>query len=135
MPLWFLPVAAAVVVLGVVVFLLLPRSGGAQTAWTRFDTQDVHSLSFVGGDPERLLFGHHGGLFESRDGGRSWAPLPVRDDAMSMAPADDGSIVIAGHPVFTASRDGGLTWAPIATDLPSLAGAFDLLLGGYSDRW
>lgn len=37
-----------------------------------------------------------------------------------MVPADDGSIVIAGHEVFTASRDGGRTWAPIASDLPSL---------------
>ena len=39
---------------------------------------------------------------------------------MGMAPADDGSIVIAGHEVFTASRDGGMTWASIAADLPSL---------------
>ncbi len=39
---------------------------------------------------------------------------------MSMAPADDGSIVIAGHEVFTASRDGGATWSSIPADLPSL---------------
>lgn len=39
---------------------------------------------------------------------------------MAMAPAADGSIVIAGHEVFTASRDGGATWARIRTDLPSL---------------
>lgn len=39
---------------------------------------------------------------------------------MSMTPAGDGSIVIAGHNVFTASRDGGATWAPIPADLPSL---------------
>jgi photosystem II stability/assembly factor-like uncharacterized protein len=116
-----LPVAAIAIVLvvGVVVVVnSLPKSG--QTAWTRLDTADVHSLAFVGGDPEHLLFGHHGGLLESRDGGRSWTALPVRDDAMSMAPADDGSIVIAGHEVFTASRDGGATWARIPADLPSL---------------
>jgi len=67
-----------------------------------------------------LLFGHHGGLLESRDGGRTWAPLGVRNDAMSTVPAADGSVVIAGHNVFTGSRDGGRTWAAIATDLPSL---------------
>jgi photosystem II stability/assembly factor-like uncharacterized protein len=110
---------AFVLVIGAVLFInALPKGG--QTAWARFDTADVHSLAFVGGDPEHLLFGHHGGLLESRDGGRSWSALPVRDDAMSMAPADDGSIVIAGHEVFTASRDGGFTWASIPADLPSL---------------
>jgi photosystem II stability/assembly factor-like uncharacterized protein len=39
---------------------------------------------------------------------------------MSLTPADDGSIVIAGHEVFTASRDGGATWSSIPADLPSL---------------
>jgi len=80
----------------------------------------VHSLSFVGNDPEHLLFGHHNGIAETRDGGTTWVPLPVGEDAMGMAAAADGSIVIAGHLVFTASRDGGQTWTPIAADLPSL---------------
>ncbi len=39
---------------------------------------------------------------------------------MSLSPASDASIVIAGHEVFVASRDGGQTWAPISGDLPSL---------------
>jgi hypothetical protein len=94
---------------------------GRRTPWATLRTQDVHSLAFVGGDPAHVLLGHHGGLLESRDGGpRTWSALPVRDDAMTMAPADDGSIVIAGHLVFTASRDGGATWASITADLPSL---------------
>lgn len=109
---------AAVVIATVLVLRSEPRGG--QVTWVRFDTADVHSLAFVGSDPEHLLFGHHGGLLESRDGGRTWAALPVRDDAMSMAPAGDGSIVIAGHEVFTASRDGGATWSAIPADLPSL---------------
>lgn len=103
-----------------VVLVNLRSSSATQTAWTRFGTQDVHSLSFVAGDPSRVLFGHHGGLLASSDGGQTWSPLPVRDDAMSMAPASDGSIVIAGHLVFTASRDGGATWTAIDTNLPSL---------------
>ena len=119
-PAWLLPVAAVVIVAVVAVLLWNAQSTGGQTAWARLGTQDVHALAFVGGDPQRVLFGHHGGLLESGDGGRTWSPLPVRDDAMSMASADDGSIVIAGHEVFTASRDGGATWAPVQTDLPSL---------------
>ena len=108
---------AAVALIGLALGL---RQSGGQAPWARLATQDVHSLAFVGHDTQHLLFGHHGGLRESRDGGRTWTDLPVRADAMAMAPASDGSIVIAGHDVFTASHDGGRTWAPIAADLPSL---------------
>lgn len=112
---------AAVIVL-VAVVILGGRGGseGSQTAWAHLGTQDVHSLAFVGDDPQHLLFGHHDGLSESRDGGRTWQALPTSEDAMAMRPAADGSIVIAGHDVFTASRDGGRTWTPISADLPSL---------------
>lgn len=89
-------------------------------AWTRLGSEDVHSLAFVGQGQQHLLFGHHGGLDESRDGGRTWAPLPVRDDAMSLSPGSDASIVIAGHDVLVASRDGGATWSPMRGDLPDL---------------
>ena len=110
------------VAIGVVVVAVILRAspGTAPVAWARFGTQDVHSLAFVDDDPSRLLFGHHGGLLATSDGGRTWAPLPVRDDAMSTSPAADGSVVIAGHNVFAASRDGGATWSPIDADLPSL---------------
>ncbi len=120
MPAWLLAavIALAIAAIGLIVFL--SRSPAGQVAWARLRTQDVHSLAFIGSDAQHLLFGHHGGLLESLDGGRAWAALPVRDDAMSMAPADDGSIVIAGHNVFTASRDGGATWSNIPADLPSL---------------
>ena len=113
--------AAAVAMIGLATFVVTRPPGPAeQVAWTSFGSADVHSLAFVDGDPQHLLFGHHGGLEESRDGGRTWSALPIRNDAMSMSPAADGSIVIAGHEVFVASRDGGKTWARITTDLPSL---------------
>lgn len=120
-PRWLLPAGVALTVAAVGLAVAL-RSGSSveQVAWATLRTQDVHSLAFVGGDPEHLLFGHHGGLLESPDGGRTWSALPIRDDAMAMTPADDGSIVIAGHEVFTASRDGGATWSKIAADLPSI---------------
>jgi photosystem II stability/assembly factor-like uncharacterized protein len=113
--------ALAVAALGLAVFLVLRSSSpAAPEPWATFGSEDVHSLAFVGADPQHLLFGHHGGLEETMDGGRTWSQLPVRDDAMSMSPASDASIVIAGHEVFVASRDGGQTWAPIRGDLPSL---------------
>ena len=99
---------------------IVTRSPGESVPWARLGTIDVHSLAFVDEDPSRLLFGHHFGLLESSDGGRTWSKLPVGEDAMSTSPATDGSIVIAGHNVFEASHDGGSTWAPIPADLPSL---------------
>lgn len=120
-PRW-LPFASLALVLALIgLAVVLTRPGpSAPAAWSRLGTQDVHSLAFVGDDPQHLLFGHHNGIAETRDGGKTWASLPVGEDAMGMAAATDGSIVIAGHEVFTASRDGGQTWAPIAADLPSL---------------
>ncbi len=121
-PRWFAPGAAAagLAVIALIAFLALGSQGGNQSAWARLGTEDVHSLAFVGDDTQHLLFGHHGGLSESRDGGRTWLALPISQDAMAMRPADDGSIVIAGHEVLTASRDGGTTWTSISADLPSL---------------
>lgn len=109
---------ALVAVISVVIVQALPKP--RQVAWAKLGTQDVHSLAFVGGDPEHLLFGHHGGVSQSLDGGRTWTSLSVREDAMSMTPAADGSIVIAGHEVFSGSSDGGATWRPIPADLPNL---------------
>ena len=100
--------------------LVVSRAPGEAIPWARLDTEDVHSLAFAGDGTDRILFGHHGGLLASTDGGRTWGALPLGDDAMSTATGSDGSIVIAGHDVFRASRDGGATWTSIATDLPSL---------------
>jgi photosystem II stability/assembly factor-like uncharacterized protein len=93
---------------------------GVPVSWARLGTADVHSLAFAPGASDRLFFGHHNGILASRDGGRTWAALPVDADAMGMRPAADGSIVIAGHEVLVASPDGGTTWAPLRADLPSL---------------
>lgn len=120
-PRWFPVATLAIVISFAALALFLSRPGpGAPAPWARLGTQDVHSLAFVGDDREHLLFGHHNGIAETRDGGKTWAPLPLGEDAMGMAAADDGSIVIAGHLVFSASRDRGQTWAPIDADLPSL---------------
>lgn len=107
----------AVAVAGIVG--LVARTIATPVAWSRLGTEDVHSLTFVGDDPGRLLFGHHAGVSESRDGGRSWTSLSRRSDAMSLGAATDGSIVVAGHDVFASSLDGGRSWADIPAALPS----------------
>ena len=112
-------VIATGIALAVAVLVASPAPRDA-LPWARLGTEDAHSLAVAGDGTDRLLFGHHGGLLESADGGRTWDALPLGDDAMSTATGSDGSIVIAGHDVFRASRDGGATWASIATDLPSL---------------
>lgn len=115
--------AAALLGVVAVVVLLLQRPadpGARSVAWARLGTSDAHSLAFAPDSTDRVLFGHHGGVLETRDGGRSWDPLALNADAMGMRPSVDGSIVIAGHEVFQASADEGRTWASMATDLPSL---------------
>ncbi len=110
-----------VITVGIAVATLVAsRAPLGATPWARLDTEDVHSLAFAGDGTDRILFGHHGGLLASGDGGRTWDALPVGEDAMSTSTASDGSIVIAGHEVFRASRDDGQTWTSIGTDLPSL---------------
>lgn len=111
--------AALVAVVAVVAWRVasVPR---APVAWTHLGTQDVHSLAFEPGTTERLLFGHHEGILESADGGRTWSALAVNADAMGMRPGIGGSIVIAGHDVLVASADGGRTWASIEADLPNI---------------
>lgn len=118
---WLPYVVFAVAIVAVLAFVIVqampkPR----QVAWAKLGTEDAHSLAFADGDPQHLLFGHHGGVKQSLDGGRTWTDLSVREDAMSMTAAAEGSIVIAGHDVLSASSDGGATWAPIAADLPNL---------------
>lgn len=112
-------VAAAVLAV-VAVALLLREDKTPPEAWARLGTQDVHSLAFAPGSTDHIYFGHHAGILETVDGGRTWAPLPVSDDAMGMRPSSDGSIVIAGHEVLVVSTDAGKTWEPIESDLPSI---------------
>ena len=111
---------AGALAVGAIAILLVRPGISSTVAWTRLGTEDVHSLAFAGDDPNRLIFGHHGGILSSADGGRSWDPLATRSDAMSLAPATDGSIVIAGHDVFAESRDDGRTWQDVPAGLPSL---------------
>lgn len=100
----------------------LSREGaGPPTAWATLGTADVHAVTFGPDDPEHLYFGHHGGLLESRDGGRSWQPGSLSGaDAMNVQTSGEQRMQIAGHEVYLESTDGGATWQPVPNDLPGL---------------
>lgn len=82
----------------------------------RVETQDVHALAFLG-TADRLILGHHGGILESTDGGRTWAAWGSGSDAMALGVAGVGSVVVAGHDVLALGRPDG-RWENIANDLP-----------------
>lgn len=117
---------AAVAAVAVIALAIVLNSGGRAavgeaTAWSTLGTADVHSLAFDPADPQHLYFGHHGGLLETRDGGRSWQGTALRGaDAMNVAPPAGGFFQIAGHEVYMETTDGGQTWQDVPNDLPGL---------------
>jgi photosystem II stability/assembly factor-like uncharacterized protein len=121
MPL-LLGMAGFVVVAAVALLVLRPDGGGTEVdAWATLNTADVHALAFAPGDPAHLYFGHHNGLLESLDGGRSWQPAALSGaDAMNVRVAGTDRIQIAGHEVYLESTNGGASWQPVPNDLPGL---------------
>jgi photosystem II stability/assembly factor-like uncharacterized protein len=130
-------VALAFVAAGAVLLLRDDAANGGVVAWAQLDTADVHSLAFDPADPDHLFFGHHGGLLESRNGGRSWQPTALADaDAMNVRVSDEGLMQIAGHEVYLESRDAGQSWQPVPNDLPGLdLHAFVTDLADPSHAW
>jgi photosystem II stability/assembly factor-like uncharacterized protein len=81
----------------------------------------VHALAFDRADPQHIYFGHHNGLLESRNGGRTWQSTGLsRADAMNVQPGSGELLQIAGHNVYMETADGGRTWQPVSNDLPGL---------------
>jgi photosystem II stability/assembly factor-like uncharacterized protein len=85
-------------------------------------TPDYHTLLVSPKDARRILLGTHAGLYESRDGGRTWRGGPLGGkDAMNLVRTRGERIWAAGHNVLFASDDGGHTWSEVRPDgLPSL---------------
>jgi len=107
--------------IGFLAFGLGRGEEGGPVAWTTLDTTDVHALAYATDDSEHLYFGHHDGLLESRDGGRSWQPASLSgSDAMNVKTSAGGRIQIAGHDAYLESTDGGASWQPVPNDLPGL---------------
>ena len=74
-------------------------------------------------DPNLILYGHHGGVLRSTDGGRTWTRTNLTgetDDAMGMgiSGAEPNVVYAAGHDTFFKSADAGQTWKPLKLDLP-----------------
>jgi photosystem II stability/assembly factor-like uncharacterized protein len=86
------------------------------------NTPDYHSLLVAPTDTDHVLLGTHAGLYESRDGGRSWRKAALAgQDAMNLARSEGETVWTAGHNVFAKSTDGGATWTDVRPDgLPSL---------------
>jgi len=85
-------------------------------------TSDFHALTFGPNDPGALYFGHHNGIMQSIDGGRTWRALVDRRnfDAMGLAVSGgaSASVYLAGHDIFQVSPDGGASWQPLVHNLP-----------------
>lgn len=117
-------IGAGVVTVGLVAVIAWGfANGGARQPmpWATLGTADVHALAFATGDPAHLYFGHHDGLLESRDGGRSWQAGSLSGaDAMNVKTTDGGRIQVAGHDVYLESSNGGATWQSVPNDLPGL---------------
>ena len=118
---WAVAVSVLVIAAGVLVAILLNQSsssGGAANApaaranasaagaaLTEIKTPDFHSMAISSADPQLALYGHHGGVLRSTDGGRTWANTNLTgntDDAMGMgiSMTDPNLAFAAGHNTF-----------------------------------
>lgn len=98
-----------------------PALAGAQPLAT-LTTSDFHALTFSPSATGTVYFGHHNGIMQSTDGGRTWRPLVDQRnfDAMGLAVAsgDRPRVYLAGHDIFQVSSDGGASWQPLIHNLP-----------------
>jgi photosystem II stability/assembly factor-like uncharacterized protein len=115
-------VAAVGVAAGVILVVTLLRDGGGTTSSGLPNTPDYHSLMVSPSNADALVLGTHNGLYESRDGGRTWTKTSLAgQDAMNLARADNRVVWVAGHNVLARSSDDGRTWQDVRPDgLPSL---------------
>jgi len=123
---WAAGAAALAVAIAIAAVVLASGSSGDVAANTAAaglpDTPDYHSLLVAAGQPESLALGTHDGIYESKDGGRSWRQTVLGgQDAMNLAAGGRRTVWTAGHDVLARSEDGGLTWQNVQPDgLPHL---------------
>ncbi|MFL5259647.1 MAG: WD40/YVTN/BNR-like repeat-containing protein [Hyphomicrobiales bacterium] len=105
--------------------------------------QDPHLLAQSAGAPDRLWVQHHNGIFQSRDGSKSWMEVkdvkpssfgfavavhPEDGDTAWFVPGvkDEHRIPVEGKLVVTRTRDGGKTFEILRDGLPQ-EHAYDLI--------
>lgn len=101
-----------------------PPAASSTGELSQIKTNDFHSMAISPTDPNVILYGHHGGVLRSTDGGRSWQKTNLTDsadDAMGMGISlkKPDTVYAAGHESFFKSTDGGQTWQSLKHDLPS----------------
>ena len=97
--------------------------------------QDPHLLAQCASEPDRLWVQHHNGIFQSRDGSRSWSEVkdvapssfgfavvvhPEDGDTAWFVPGqkDEHRLPVGGRLVVTRTRDGGETFETLSSGLP-----------------
>lgn len=119
-------IVLGIAVLGGVAYMLLTGGNGPAETLTQarpistLSTSDFHSLVFSPEDSNTAYFGHHNGILETNDGGRTWQTLLNRPnwDAMGMAFSQASPITLyaAGHDIFFKST-AGQNWEPVKHNL------------------
>lgn len=119
---WLVPLglAALAALAALLLFLRADRAGAGALA--TLEAGDFHSLAFSPSNPDVAFFGHHNGLLQTTDAGKSWNKLVDRAnfDAMGLAvsQADPRRLYLAGHSIFQTSADGGASWQAVQHNLP-----------------
>jgi photosystem II stability/assembly factor-like uncharacterized protein len=129
---WALGGGLALLAMGLLVGVLIKSGGsggssasapGTGVALSELRTPDFHSIAISPAAPQLVLYGHHGGVLRSTDGGRTWSQTNLTgstDDAMGMgiSTSDPSLAFAAGHGTFFRSTDGGNTWTSMKPKLP-----------------
>jgi photosystem II stability/assembly factor-like uncharacterized protein len=103
---------------------VIASSDGGKT-WTEISPGlngpvDFHQMTGSPADP-KTIFGAHGVLQVSRDGGKTWAmagPLPERLIDLAASAKNADTLYAAKESGLSVSLDGGLTWKPLIEGAP-----------------
>jgi photosystem II stability/assembly factor-like uncharacterized protein len=72
---------------------------------TEYDSLLVSTI-----DPDAVLLGTQHGLFRTTNGGRSWTPAGLHQEAVTSLSQVGQTIIAAGNDLLALSVDGGKTW-------------------------
>jgi photosystem II stability/assembly factor-like uncharacterized protein len=84
------------------------RPGVAPSSLPRVTEYDSLLVSRI--DPGTVLLGTQRGLFRTTNGGRSWTPAGLHQEAVTSLSQAGRTIIAAGDHLLALSADGGKTW-------------------------